>query len=93
MDFLSHQKNPQGFFWVEKPLYIMLTFKTKQKLVKKKQLRFKQIIAFFRGHQGEAQAFELAPFASVPDDDGPYIQGKWGPYLGGSSAPSKVLFF
>lgn len=42
-------------------------FTQKKTGTEKNQLRFKKTSAFFRGHQGGAQAFELAPFASVPD--------------------------
>ena len=51
----------------------------------------KKTSAFFRGHQGEAQAFELAPFASGPDKSG-RNSGKMGHLLGGWIIPVKWFF-
>lgn len=88
--FLSHQKNPQGFFWVEKTFIILCLPKNKN--WKRKKSCVLKISRLFSWSPRGGSGFWAGSICISAWQVRPYIQGKWGPYLGGSSAPSKWFF-
>ena len=93
MPFFHIKQNPQGFFWCEKPLYIMFTEKQPKTGNEKKAALKKKNIRLFSWSPRGGSGFWAGSICISAWQVRPYFRDSSGPYLGGSSAPSKVVFY